>query len=155
MKQHLRVIAEVVGLVWLTQLAGVLLMNVAILPFTLHNVEPRWSVPAIIVFNFVIGPCVAGFVHGWKRVLPLRFWIVFVGWIVGWQAYSTVMGALMLRHAHHHRTGVTPWLWMNWLITIGELLLMALLPAITTMWGQRRGTSRSRPEAVEVVEKAQ
>jgi hypothetical protein len=145
-KQQLRVVAEVAGLTWLTQLAGILLLNVAMLPFSWLEVEPRWFAPAAVVFIFVICPCMTGFVYGRKRILPLGFWTVFAGWAVGWIAYSEITHAALgiVPHSRHHKAPGHPH-WWGWPLWIGWLFAFSLLPTLVTMWGQRRRMRAAQP----------
>ena len=144
---HRRTFVEVVVLGLVAPLAGIIIMSVAgaiVLsvvsmphPLTLHQDKGHKALAVIVVFDMVLCPCIAGFVYGLKRRFPLCVAPVFVGWIVGWLAYGALMGSLVSPHTRSLRPGVTPWPWLNCLVTIGELLLISLLPALATMWGQQ------------------
>ena len=146
MMWHRRSVVEVAGIALATAFAGTIVVSLLMLPFgSAGEAVFRWIIPIAIFVQIGLCPCIAGFIYGLKRRLPLGLASVFVGWIVGWLAYGALVGGLVSWHRQSHRPGITPWPWLNCLLTIGELLLMSLLPTLTTMWGQRQRLRAEHP----------
>jgi hypothetical protein len=140
MTKHLRTVVEVavLGTIALSVVVFGMFVSVPIL-----NFFGSWGsgLGSLVTLGIAVGwvfPLAAGFCYGYTRKVALHFAAVWIGWLIGWMGYGMVMGATILRHAHlgHHKP-VTPWLWVNWLLSIFWDLLFALVPALATMLGQR------------------
>jgi hypothetical protein len=147
MTKHLRTVVEVaaVGTVALSVPVLGMLVSIPALNFLGDwGIDPGFVTPVGVVVGTLL-PFVAGFCYGYKRELDMHFIAVWLGWVIGWQGYAFIMWASLLRHAHQpHRGSATPWVWVNWVLSIGWILLFALLPTLTTMWGQRRRVRAQR-----------
>ena len=140
MKQHLRVVVEVAVL-------GTLVMSVPLLAMfasvPILNFFGGWWID--LSFLMLLGtvivyvlPFAAAFYDGYRRKLQLRFLAVGIGWIIGGYGSGAFIMATLLRHAKiPYQKPLTPWLWVNWLIWLGLVLVPVLLFVMVTMWGQR------------------
>lgn len=143
MKGQLRVVAETAAIGTLAMSLSVIAMlgSLPILNFLgLGFLGTVWIAACILL------PYAAAFYYGYRRRLQFRFLMVWIGWIIGSFVAGSIVGATVLRHIHlHAHKALTPWLWLNWLLTIGWNLLFALMPTLTTMWGQRLRLRALRP----------
>lgn len=147
MKQHLRVVVEVAVLGMVAMLAPFLLGYASTVVF---NFFGSWGLSLsfldpfgmLVLYAF---PFALAFLYGYKRKLQLHLAAVWIGWMIGWLAYGETMRIALLRHAAppSHKPS-TPSL-TDWLLWAGLILLSPLLPALVTMWGQRRRMRATQP----------
>lgn len=140
MKQQLRVVAEaaVLGTVaWSLPAFGPL----AWVP--VFNFFGAWGInlgflDGLVGFLGMVFPFVAAFYYGLRRALQLHFLAVWIGWVIGVLGYGAVLQFTLLRHIKEvpqKSAAGSPW--VNWLVWLGAMLLSTLVPALSTMWGQR------------------